>query len=635
MRRGAKTRMADIYRLTAKTRFETPPEWAVLQRRLFDALEGALDVYLAKYTRPDGTLIYADTWSQGRDGLDDLYEAFYNIPLLYLLGGSSRLLDLAHFHWEAVNRQAARFGLVKDEYELGFDQFHQSEGNLYFCHLCAADPQNPKLQYRARRFAELFMRMPNYDPDLNIIRAVHTGSGGPRWGYLEGHDIFNRFMEHFGLAYHDIDGIESFQDVASWNEGAPYDHNRARLIDAMETRMGQGESISNVLATCIVTNAYLMTGDTTYKDWVERYTQGWWDRATENDGIIPDNVGLNGKIGEHLDGKWYGAAYGWSWPLGYDYICDFLDVAAANATLVTGKTSWFDMPGQLFDHIFEKAEVVPDFRVDAPPRPDRWIVEATEDAGNQSALVATKKHSSRGWTARYPFIAGPVVGSWGTTFSAGDTGRVDALRAAEPQDWAKTLTFRGKGDDGHERPWFAYQAGDYDSYPEDMLRSALDIVAVRRQAVEDDQSDLTQVHIHHWQNHNPVTSEALVQLTLGGPQQRYNGGPFRTCFRYFDAKENRPGLPGNISALVSKIDEKGAVLTLVNLHPEQTRHVVVQGGFYGEHRITQIRDLSDDSIAQVNATQFWLTLEARSTISFQVDLDRIACTPRFTWPVPA
>lgn len=624
--------MAEIVHITAQIRCDDPPEWAVLQRRLFEDIEAALDIYLAKYTRPDGTLIYAETWSQGRDGLDDLYEAFYNIPLLYLLGGASRLLNLAHFHWEAVNRQAAEYGLVKDEYELGFDQFHQSEGNLYFCHLCAADPENPKLQDRARRFADLYMGLPNYDPELNIIRAVHTGAGGPRWGYLEGHDIFDRFMEHFGLAYHDIEGIARFEDVASWNEGPTYAANRARMIDAMETRMGRGESICNVLATCIVTNAYVMTGDTAYRDWVARYTQGWWDRTEDNNGIIPDNVGLDGNVGTEMGGNWYGAAYGWSWPLGYDYICDFLDVAAANATLVTGQTEWFEMPGQLFDQIFARSAVTSDFRADSPPRPDRWIVEATQAVGNPSALVAPKKHSSRGWTARYPFLAGPVVGSWVTTFDDLDQDRVAALRAAEPQNWSQTFTFRGKGDDGHERPWFAYQTGAYDSYPGDMLRSALEIVAERRKAVEYDWADLTQVHIHHWQNNNPVTTEALVQLTLGGPQQRYNGGPFRTCFRYFDAQENRAGLPQGVSALVSEIDRDGAVLTFVNLH-QHTRDVLVQGGFYGEHHITQIQDQSGDDVLTVEATAFHTTLPAQSTISIRVDLKRNANQPQFSWPV--
>ena len=84
--------------------------------------------------------------------------------------------ERAHFHWEAVNRQAAGFGLVRDEYEIGYDHFHQSEGNLFFGLLCAADPDNPVLQDRARRFADLFLGMPNYDPTHNIIRSVNNGA---------------------------------------------------------------------------------------------------------------------------------------------------------------------------------------------------------------------------------------------------------------------------------------------------------------------------------------------------------------------------------------------------------------------------------------------------------------------------
>ena len=38
------------------------------------------------------------------------------------------------------------------------------------------------------------------------------------------------------------------------------------------------------------------------------------------------------------------------------------------------------------------------------------------------------------------------------------------------------------------------------------------------------QAKLTNVHEHHWQTINPVTTEALVQLTLGAPQLMYNGG---------------------------------------------------------------------------------------------------------------
>lgn len=631
MKRGVRIKNPDMTNplLTATTPCPTPPRWAILQRQLFNDMEAALDVYLAKYTNEDGTLIYADVWSDGRDGLDDLYEAFYNIPLLYLLGGSSRLLERAHFHWEAVNKQAAGFGLVKGEYEVGFDQFHQSEGNLFFCLLCAADPDNPVLQDRARRFADLYLGMPNYDADKNIIRAVHTGSAGPRWGYLDDQNIFTPFMQHFGLAFHDLDGINSFEDVADWHEGAGYQANRTAMIETMETRMGQGDSICNLLATSLVTNAYLMTGAPEYARWVETYTGGWWDRTAANQGIPPDNVGLDGQVGSQFDGNWFGAAYGWAWPLGYDYLGDFLAVAGMNAALVSGSSDWLEMPGQVFDMIYERAHLSADFQAGSPPRPDKWIVAACAAAHDPSALVAPKKRGSHGWFADYPFAVGALASIWCTTFEPKDAARLSALEAAEPQAWNASYAFRSKGDDGHERPWLAYLNGTYDAYPEMMLDQSLDIVAERIEAVSRDQSDLRQVHIHHWQNHNPVTTEALVQLTLGGPQQRYNGGPFRTCFRYFDVDANRPGLPPDVSALVQSIDAQGAQVMFVNLSTSQHRTLRVQGGFYGENEIAVVTDAASGKQFKVNGPSFEVSMQPGTMLELSVSLNRMIQKPRF------
>jgi hypothetical protein len=36
--------------------------------------------------------------------------------------------------------------------------------------------------------------------------------------------------------------------------------------------------------------------------------------------------------------------------------------------------------------------------------------------------------------------------------------------------------------------------------------------------------ELAEADIHLWQNINPVVTEALIQLTWGGPQVVYNGG---------------------------------------------------------------------------------------------------------------
>lgn len=44
-----------------------PPAWAVLERQLFTTLDQSVHIFLDRYTRPDGTLIWRDTL-HGRDG---------------------------------------------------------------------------------------------------------------------------------------------------------------------------------------------------------------------------------------------------------------------------------------------------------------------------------------------------------------------------------------------------------------------------------------------------------------------------------------------------------------------------------------------------------------------------------------
>ena len=68
-----------------------PPAWAVLERQLIKTMEEAVHPFLAKYTHPDGRLIWRDGLRHSRDGADDFYESFYNWPLLYLLGGGDHL----------------------------------------------------------------------------------------------------------------------------------------------------------------------------------------------------------------------------------------------------------------------------------------------------------------------------------------------------------------------------------------------------------------------------------------------------------------------------------------------------------------------------------------------------------------
>ena len=66
--------------------------------------------------------------------------------------------------------------MLQDEYERGYDWFHQGESLLLLYFLCMAAPA--RWAERAVRFAELYVDPAhgNYDPDHRIIRRPHNGS---------------------------------------------------------------------------------------------------------------------------------------------------------------------------------------------------------------------------------------------------------------------------------------------------------------------------------------------------------------------------------------------------------------------------------------------------------------------------
>ena len=68
-----------------------PPSWAVLERALIDAIDAAAPIFLEKYTRPGGALIWQEEYPGDGVWADDLYEAFFNWPFYHALGGRKRI----------------------------------------------------------------------------------------------------------------------------------------------------------------------------------------------------------------------------------------------------------------------------------------------------------------------------------------------------------------------------------------------------------------------------------------------------------------------------------------------------------------------------------------------------------------
>jgi hypothetical protein len=178
---------------------------------------------------------------------------------------------------------------------------------------------------------------------------------------------------------------------------------------------------------------------------------------------------------------------------------------------------------------------------------------------------------------------------WHHSAALSDRGRLDTLRTSSGHDWRVVRPFRAKEEAGHEEPWLAFLAGDNLSYPEQILAAAQAQVRHRLARMERYRNDeVTEAHIHLWQQSNPVVTEALVQLTWGGPQVIYNGGLQQARVRYYDAQARRPGLPPSVAALVSSIDPEATTVDLINLDPEAARSVVVQAGAFAEHSIRSV-----------------------------------------------
>ncbi len=653
-----------------------PPGWAALERRLLEVMSQAAIEYTDRYTRSGGTLIWK---TSGTASLDDLPESFYNLPLLYALGGDERLREISFREWNATARQLTYdFGTLHREFAKHGDWFHLGEGMLYFYFLALVDPTDHETIARAKRFAGLYLNeepeAPNYDAKQKLIRSPHTGSLGPRFGDVEKAPPYSwsKGMASYGLPLEDIPGIQKVEDLK--------DPEKARQMGrAIQERLYRGDVPANLAATALVANAYMLTADRKYADWILEYVGAWLDRTRNNGGVTPDNVGLSGKPGEYQNGKWWGGLYGWHWPHGYYSLGMALQVGAATATLVSGGDPRF---------------------MDLPRSNIKKLISLGKNV-NGAFLVPYKK-GDHGWHAWQPIDRSLPVSLWYLSMNPSDWELLEQLRAASTKDWHvathspypnrgyamlpehredcwncdvegladwnRVANIRNKEDRSHEAPWVRFLAGANPDYPQQILSMSYGQVAwkmdqIRRnvllleydprgtEKIEAGAKDLTKVHEHHWQTVNPVTTEALVQLMLGAPQIIYNGGLLHATVRYFDPVRSRPGLPPDVAALVTKLRADGAELELINLNPFESRQVIVQGGAFGEHQFTTVRykvrtdpePLQPDSFTRadftlsektvpINRKFFEVSLPPGTGLTVEAGMKRFANRPTYAFP---
>jgi hypothetical protein len=606
-------------RITATVPVRETPRWAVLQRRLFAVLDGAWREFEATYCEPDGRLTYGGRMHH-RDGVDDFYEPFFNWPVLYRLGGSDDLLPAAKHHWSGITAQMTEFGFVRDEFELGYDWFHQGESLIFFYAICAADPDDADFRKRALRFARLYSdpASGNYDPATRIIVAPHTGSGGPRPGlgteWIE-YSATQTGMKPYGLPLADLDGIDKWDDLAEGD-------NARRMGDAMQDRLGRGDTAVNLAATSLVTNAWLYGHDREFADWVLEYVGAWRERAAANGGLIPDNVGPSGDIGELHGGNWFGGHYGWAWPHGLPTVETGALLASINETIITGRTDSLDLARVPLDTVIAEGFVTTGAEA-AEKMGWGWVQKVGLEADAAIQLVPYRRNE-QGWFDFNPVQLSFPVWLWWLSSDPADLSRLESIRAESGFDWQTTRWFHDKEEQGHEAPWVSFLLGRNPGYPEDALELALGQVARRLGLMRATPFGPPDDDIHWWQRLNPVVTEVLTQLISGAPPALYNGGLALARVAFGDALRDRPGLPADVAALVTAMDAESVTVELVNLAQDAGRDVIVQAGAFGEDRIDRVTFDTSDSSYPGAARDYLIPEAPSSTTTTQVGGNRLA-----------
>lgn len=524
-----------------------PPEWALLERQLLSAEAEACRTFFEKYFDERGYLLCVPRWG-GDDGPDDAAENLLNWTMLYALGAPSDVLDLYRKGWDGHLRQyteaktteveMGREGMYFKEFPVMFDWFHHGEWLSAFILEGLCSPANAKFQQRARRYAGFYMNedplAPNYDPHLKLIKSMFNGSRGPLLRKATGLDwagdpieIAGRFKPGHGERNYEqmVEHFKDYNDVV-------------------------GDHPMNLAATTLGLEAYMLTGESKYRDWLLDYVDAWIQRTEQNGGIIPSNIGLDGTIGGECDGKWWGGVYGWGfsvWDPGQQRTVHRTAFqnrcfhGFGNAYLLTGDPRYLEVWRGLLD------------KVNANARTESGITTYPHSYGDDGWYNFQERKFDHG---------GLEVFYW--SMRDDDRQRAPASR------------------------WLDYLEGKDPQYPVDALRADFEAVRARMEEVRNDQTT-PDTRMSDDPNHlNPAATGALTQMMLGGLPTGREGSVLHARIRYFDPERRRAGIPEDVASLVEQMDADSVTVSLVNLNPVHERTAIVQAGAYGEHQVESV-----------------------------------------------
>lgn len=541
-----------------------PPAWAVLERKLLDANSDAAEKFAAKYVDERGYLLHTPRWGT-LDGPDDAIETFWNWTLLHSMGGRDSVLRAYKKAYEGHLRQygelrttltdLAKNGAYYKEFITQSDWFHTGEGMRAFHFLGLSDPDDEKYRERVKRFAGLYMNedpeAPNYDADKKIIKSIWNGAQGPMLRKATTYDWVGDPVPGSFHLLHNPAKRSNLLDMKTY-----YPKMLAHCAEYLDS---VGDNFLNLAATNLFVNAFGITQDAKYKNWVADYVGAWKQRAGETGGNIPSNIGLDGKLGGEHKGQWWKGTYGWNFTI-FDgeleqiahrnYFVAGSWPGFSNALLMTGDQSFIGVLRKQMDNIYAQKKVengktlFPQmygdprgYKFDGPPQ---WY-----------------HYTENSWTDRL------------TEIYLWSMDRKDLERVPKTG-------------------WIGYLEGNDANYPVTALQQSFKEI---RENIDQIRNDITTADTRladYLLDLNPVSTDTLANLTMGAYFSRGKIWTLHARFRYFDPVQRRAGLPEDVGALVEKLAADSATLTLVNTNPVEARTLVVQAGGYGEHRFDSV-----------------------------------------------
>ncbi|MBN9590011.1 MAG: hypothetical protein J0G99_13515 [Alphaproteobacteria bacterium] len=577
-----------------------PPEWALLERELLHAHTAACVTFFKRYfDQATGWLETTPRWG-GDDGPDDAIENVNDWPHLYALGGDEIIRQMYTKAYEGHVQQyteakttdvpIAKLGMYFKEFPAQFDWQHNGEGLTVFNLMPLGAPYSQRYRERVRRFAGFYMDedpgAPNYDPKLKLIKSLMNGSRGPML----------REATALDWTGDPIDVKDRFPSLGHGEND--YKQMLAHFQDYGDV---VGDHPLNLASTQLATNAYMLTHDQKYKDWVLGYCDAWAERARANGGIIPSKVGLDGKIGGP-ENKWYAGTYGW------------------------GFSPIVPMTGDRQDR-----NRVP------------WCVGGFYNAyllskGDDKYLDVWRKTADK-----FDAAAKTVDGKLSAPTMYGDQGFYSFKPGRYNKNFLEIYALSMKPSDRarcEETDWYHFLEGKNPGYPVKALRAALVHMRKHMEEVDADTTSPDMRLADSALEFNPASIMALTQLIEGGLYLQHGswarssmsqGGTLLfTRLRYFDPDRRRAGLPPDVAVLVDSWSDDGLTATIVNISPSKPRSVIVQGGAYAEHQIVSVSD--GKTANQVNAPQFPLRLEPGAGARLTIKMKRFANDPTLSFP---